>query len=166
MINQTQTASDTVTIAQRTPVSILFLCTGNFYRSRFAEELFNDLAISNLLPCWSTSLGFTPHPETNLGPISSFTLQALKARGIQPRNATRLPAAVSQQDFLRHDRCIALSESEHRSMMQREFPEFLSNVRFWQVEDLAWEKPEIAMGKIEVEVHKLLGEFRRPQSTP
>lgn len=51
-------------------------------------------------------------------------------------------------------------------MMQREFPEFLSNVRFWQVEDLAWEKPEIAMGKIEVEVHKLLGEFRRPQSTP
>ena len=45
-------------------------------------------------------------------------------------------------------------------MMERMFPEFVPNVRFWQVEDLAWEKPETAIGKIEVEIRKLLDEFR------
>ena len=33
---------------------VLFLCTGNYYRSRYAEELFNHLARGENLP-WRAS---------------------------------------------------------------------------------------------------------------
>ena len=36
---------------------VLFLCTGNYYRSRFAEELFNHLAIQRGLAWRADSAG-------------------------------------------------------------------------------------------------------------
>ncbi len=138
---------------------VLFLCTGNYYRSRFAEELFNALAIQRALPWRAASVGFTPHPDINPGSISRFTLHALAERNIIPLAAARQPVAVKASDFSAYPRCIALSEQEHRPMMERLFPESISKVRFWQVEDLAWEKPENAIPKIEAAVRHLLEEI-------
>jgi protein-tyrosine phosphatase len=41
---------------------ILFLCTGNFYRSRFAEELFNHLARQKRLDWVADSRGLVKNP--------------------------------------------------------------------------------------------------------
>lgn len=138
----------------------LFLCTGNYYRSRFAEELFNHLARENRLSERSTSLGFAPQPDVNPGPISTYTLRALAERNIRPQNASRLPAAVTAADFLKFKIIIALSENEHRPMMQRMFPQFLSRVQFWQIEDLPFEKSELALAKIETGVRKLIEQLQ------
>lgn len=148
-----------LSIASRQP-EILFLCTGNYYRSRFAEELFNYLAAADSMALRATSRGFTPHPDINPGSISAHTLLGLKSRNINPANAIRMPAPVQIDDFVNHKHCIALSETEHRPMMNKMFPEFLSRVRFWKVEDLAWETPENALLQIEKEVQKLLDELR------
>ena len=139
---------------------VLFLCTGNYYRSRFAEELFNHFAALQSVFLNATSRGFTPHPHINPGTISIHTLRALESRKIQPANADRMPAPVQTADFLNHRHCIALSETEHRPMMIKMFPRFLNRVRFWKVEDLAWETPEHAIAKIEFEVKNLLREIR------
>lgn len=72
-----------------------------------------------------------------------------------------MPAAVHEEDFLRNDYCIALSETEHRPMMQALFPQHLSRVRFWQIEDLAWESPESATSRIEEQVVQLIQELER-----
>lgn len=40
--------------------TVLFLCTGNYYRSRFAEYLFNHLAEQQTLEWRAESLGFAP----------------------------------------------------------------------------------------------------------
>jgi protein-tyrosine phosphatase len=146
-------------------IQILFLCTGNYYRSRFAEEIFNHLAAKESLPCRATSLGFSPHPEINPGKISAFTLKALADRDIPPRSADRSPTAVESKDFLRFRFCIAMSEVEHQPMMQTMFPSFLPSVRFWQVEDLAWEASDSAIAKIESEVFKLINEIRQESRT-
>ncbi|HEU5126188.1 MAG TPA: low molecular weight phosphatase family protein [Verrucomicrobiae bacterium] len=144
----------------RKSADVLFLCTGNYYRSRFAEELFNYFAAIQTVSLTATSRGFTPHPHINPGPISVHTLRALESRTIHPVGAGRMPAAVCADDFLNHRVCIALSETEHRPMMSKMFPQFLNRVRFWKVEDLAWETPDSALAKIEFEVKNLLQEIR------
>ncbi|HTV34280.1 MAG TPA: hypothetical protein VME69_14495 [Methylocella sp.] len=60
--------------------TVLFLCTGNYYRSRFAEELFNFAAPS---PCpgWTaTSRG--SRLINNIGPIARPAAEALRQRGM------------------------------------------------------------------------------------
>lgn len=77
-----------------------------------------------------------------------------------------MPLAVQATDFGKYERCIALSEAEHRPMMEQLFPQHLARVRFWRIEDLALEPPESAIAKIETEVCKLLGELCQPTSSP
>jgi protein-tyrosine phosphatase len=50
---------------------ILFLCTGNYYRSRYAEELFNHIARAEGLGWRAFSCGAADQafPE-NVGPMS------------------------------------------------------------------------------------------------
>ncbi len=76
--------------------TILFLCTGNYYRSRFAEELFNHLAKQHGLDWTATSralaieLGIYNH-----GPISNHTRVALIEREIPLAEPVRHPQQVS-----------------------------------------------------------------------
>ena len=44
-------------MAKRTNKTVLFLCTGNYYRSRFAEVLFNSVAGKMGLPWRASSRG-------------------------------------------------------------------------------------------------------------
>ncbi len=139
--------------------TVLFLCTGNYYRSRFAEELFNHLAAERGLSQRATSLGFTPHPEINPGSMSKFALVGLEKRKVQPLAASRMPLAVAAADFERFACCIALCEREHRPMMERKFPAHLSKIRFWNIEDLAFPPPEHALAAIHNRVQALVEEF-------
>ena len=44
-------------MAKRNEKTVLFLCTGNYYRSRFAEVLFNSVAGKMGLPWRASSRG-------------------------------------------------------------------------------------------------------------
>jgi protein-tyrosine phosphatase len=64
--------------------SVLFLCTGNYYRSRFAEELFNAHADTRRLG-WraiSRPLAAIERGPNKLGPVSIHVLTALTAKGL------------------------------------------------------------------------------------
>src|SRR5439155_1064530 len=92
-----------------TPNRLLFLCTGNYYRSRFAEIVFNELARKFGLnwSAFSRALAI----ETggyNVGPISRHTVAACAARGIQIPQPTPFPAGVLARDFESAHRVIAL----------------------------------------------------------
>ncbi len=76
------------------PKQVLFLCSGNYYRSRFAEMLFNALAAQTHLPWVADSSGLAvDRPNGNLGPIAAPTLSALRARNIDPVSAAALSGA-------------------------------------------------------------------------
>ena len=69
---------------------LLFLCTGNYYRSRFAELLFNAMAATHALPWQAFSRGLAlDKGVNNIGPMSPFALDALRALGITSAGAER-----------------------------------------------------------------------------
>ena len=67
---------------------VLFLCTGNYYRSRYAEQVFNHRAGLEGLDwlSFSRAVAESLSPE-NVGPISRYALEALQAKGIAPAGA-------------------------------------------------------------------------------
>ena len=105
--------------------TILFLCTGNYYRSRFAEELFNHHADSAGLNWIAHSRGLAlERGAHNVGPISQFALHALKELEITARGANRFPQQCTTADLASADFVVAVKEAEHRPLMRDRFAEW------------------------------------------
>jgi low molecular weight protein-tyrosine phosphatase len=134
---------------------VLFLCTGNYYRSRFAEIIFNWQAECRGLK-WSADSRGLALDQCNNGPISRHTVTSLKSRGIASDTCGRSPLPVSEADLASADRIIAVKEAEHRPMFEASFPEWTDRVEFWHIHDLDCATPEEALPKLEREVIRLL----------
>ena len=71
-------------MAKRSKRSVLFLCTGNYYRSRFAEVLFNSVASKMGLAWQASCRGLAlERGVNNVGPMASSALRALEALGVR-----------------------------------------------------------------------------------
>jgi protein-tyrosine phosphatase len=137
--------------------SILFLCTGNYYRSRFAEEFFNHRAAAADLAWRASSRALAiERGVNNVGAFSPLALAALAAHGIEARGRERMPAACAPADFETADLIVALSESEHRSLMRERYARWEAETAYWQVEDVGLATPEAALGLIAREIDGLI----------
>ena len=119
------------------PKRVLFLCTGNYYRSRIAEELFNH-RVRHLGLDWhasSCALAIERAAE-NIGPISEFAMKALSELDVIPEHPTRFPVACTERDFERADLVIAMKEAEHRLLVGTRFNAWAERVEYWHVHDL------------------------------
>lgn len=151
----------TLLSAQRMTRTVLFLCTGNYYRSRFAEELFNHKAAATGLAWQAQSRALAIERGVyNIGPLSSYALQALQARGCSPTGGSRMPRQCVANDFESAQRIIALNEPEHRPLVHERFPEWEQRVQFWQVADVGFVRPQVALAAIEQQIDALLGVLR------
>ena len=93
-------------MAKRGEKTVLFLCTGNYYRSRFAEALFNSVAGKMGLPWRATSRGLAlERGVNNVGPMAASAIRALEALGAcAADDCARLPAQVTTDDLERAGR--------------------------------------------------------------
>jgi protein-tyrosine phosphatase len=136
---------------------LLFLCTGNYYRSRFAELLFNHLAPVRGLPWQAVSRGIAIELGVdNVGPIARSTLAALDGRGVPLPATPRYPLALAEADLAGADHIVALKHDEHRPLLDAKFPGWAGRVEFWQVHDIDQALPSEALPQIEREVLALL----------
>jgi protein-tyrosine phosphatase len=134
---------------------ILFLCTGNYYRSRFAEIFFNWHAEQRRISWRAESRGLLLVKE-NVGPLSRHTLARLDALGIPAESYLRMPLAVTDDDFERVQHIVAVKEAEHRPLIAGRFPAWLARVEFWSVHDVDCAHAAQAMPVLENEVLGLL----------
>jgi len=115
---------------------ILFLCTGNYYRSRFAEILFNSRAVQAKLNWRADSRGLALEKGVNnIGPMSKYALKVLEERGIELTDAPRYPIQVQGVDFEEADLIIALKEAEHRPYLSKRHPIWVDKVEYWHIHD-------------------------------
>jgi protein-tyrosine phosphatase len=135
--------------------TVLFLCTGNYYRSRFAEIFFNSQAARRALVWRAESRGLALH-ASNVGPISRHALQYLQACGILSDACSRFPLAVSDADFAAAHRIIAVKEAEHRPLVEARFAKWRDRIEYWHVHDLDCALPVDTIKHLEREVLRLV----------
>jgi protein-tyrosine phosphatase len=140
-------------MAKRGEKNVLFLCTGNYYRSRFAEVLFNSVAGKMGLPWKAASKGLAlERGVNNVGPMAVSAVKALEAMAVRTADAvTRFPMQATVDDFALAAKIVALKQAEHLPLMQERFPAWVEKVEFWHVDDA----PEL-LALIEQEVMRLV----------
>ena len=133
---------------------VLFICTGNFYRSRYAEMLFNHTTKDYMLKWTSFSRGFRSSDRE--APISRHTMRGLTTKGIYPTQV-RYPIKLSPADLALAHRIILMDEQEHRPMVDSEFSEWSDYVEYWNIQDIDFESPDIALDQLDKKIDLLIG---------
>jgi protein-tyrosine phosphatase len=141
--------------------TVLFVCSGNFYRSRFAEALFNHQALMLRLGWRAESRGFSPHLATE--DLSHYTRAALELRNIPLALTRRKPARLEAGDLDRASLVICVKEAEHRPLMVERFPDWADHVVFWQIHDIDVEPPGTALITLEQNVLELIDRLQCPR---
>lgn len=151
-------------IKERVSVKVvLFLCTGNYYRSRFAEEMFNLVAPVEC-PGWlAISRGLAVDFGTNnLGPIAKATVEALERQGASfNAQLARMPLQLKIDDLEAADHIVALKKAEHLPLMQERFPSWLgtndpARIEYWHVHDVDQMAPEQGLPLIAEQLPSLM----------
>jgi len=120
---------------------VLFICSGNYYRSRLAEILFNHEAAAAGLAWESASRGLLKTGE--LKGISEHTVNYLKGAKLahlaeEPRN----PLAVDVEELTEADLTIALCREEHQPLIEQKFLALAralrkaGRIRYWNIYDI------------------------------
>jgi protein-tyrosine phosphatase len=152
-------------ISKSTIKHILFLCSGNYYRSRFAEELFNHQAGIEGLNWRASSRALAlERGAANEGPMSPHTLEALRARGIAPSVSMRLPLACTAEDLEHAHLIVAMKEAEHRQLVRDRFSGWEQRVIYWHVHDLDAGSSGQAIEAISSLVMDLIRELEQKES--
>jgi predicted translation initiation factor SUI1 len=146
--------------------NVLFLCTGNYYRSRFAEILFNHVAGGMGLPWKAASRALAlERGAGNIGPMAPAAVENLRTRGIRAAaDFARLPVQATADDFAQAQWIVALKQTEHVPLLQERFPTWTEKVECWDVDD-----DPAALATIEAEVLDLTARLIRggkPREAP
>ncbi|MFO0881203.1 MAG: hypothetical protein U0840_28090 [Gemmataceae bacterium] len=147
---------------------VLFLCTGNYYRSRFAEILFNSVATKLGLAWRATSAALAlERGVNNVGPMAVSAVQALQALGVRsPQECSRMPRALTEPLLTESRWIVALSDLEHRPLVIERFPAHLDRVEFWEVADAPGVLPLIEREVMDLVARLMRGGRQRDPSPP
>lgn len=129
---------------------VLFICTGNYYRSRFAEAWFNHLAARDQSPWRAFSRGL--HIDWAPPGLSPHTHAYLTARDVPLDLTTRDRTALTETDLERATAVIALKETEHRPYLETQFPLWADRITYWHFHDLDVDTAEVMLPTLEKHV--------------
>lgn len=120
---------------------ILFVCSGNYYRSRLAEILFNHEAAAAGLAWEAESRGLLDTRE--LKGLSENSKAYLKMVELDHLAANpRDPISMTVEDLTEADLVVAMCRTEHRPMMEQKFLALAKalhkggRIRYWNIYDI------------------------------
>ena len=139
---------------------LLFICTGNYYRSRFAEIYFQHLSDLLKLDWKSKSRGFeierADYMADIYGELSPFIRDHLNILNLkEDEGRKRVP--LNKSDLDSADLIVILDKGEHNQYLrQYAISEDDLKVIFWNVKDIHDWTPKETISLIENECQKLV----------
>lgn len=137
---------------------VLFICTGNFYRSRYAEALFNHLAQEKGQEWQAVSRGLATHLAQG-GLVAMEVVDQLERDGIDLIHLAETKTPITEPDFEQCDRLIAMNEKEHRREIENRFPRHASRVEYWDIVDVGDAPSTEELPRLAKRVHQLIEEL-------
>ena len=139
-------------------MNVLFLCTGNYYRSRFAEEYFNAVCAARSLPHRAASRGLAEEFERlkNPGPLSVDAVAELKKLGITVKKPLRKPQKLSGSDVPFFDRIVCLDKKEHLPLVKKRASLRGRKVIYWKIKDLGERAASLALPECRKKIDELI----------
>lgn len=144
--------------------TILFLSTGNDYRSRFSEYLFNYLARKRGLT-WRAYSGLLPVDKVNysanysLGAIALEAISELGKRGVPLDSSVKTIKQVSQSDFKNANKTIAIDEYIYRPLMRKKYPSWANTVEYWNLSDFEKASRDSSLKQLEHRIYQLIDQL-------
>ncbi|MES2307522.1 MAG: low molecular weight phosphatase family protein [Verrucomicrobiota bacterium] len=136
----------------------LFICTGNYYRSRYAEAIFNYHALKNGLMWNAFSRGLAIHLAK--GDLAKQTREMLEEKLIPLSMTGETRVQIHEHDFHVAEKVIALQHHEHYPMMASKFPLWADKIEYWDVADIEFVSARLALMRIEQLALKLVEELK------
>jgi len=137
---------------------ILFVCTANIFRSRFAEEVFNSLAIENSSSLSAFSAGMKVG-EFTTRKIYYPALEQLKRYNIKPLRENELSTHIDDLNLDEYDRIICMDEPEHRPMVEENTNLKGRDVEYWNIVDIPEEDSRVSLPMCYEKVNKLFSKM-------
>ena len=140
--------------------TVLFLCTGNYFRSRFSELWFNhQIALKGRRDAiHAVSAGLNVRADSgNVGAMAVEAQIALQQRGVAvDPTQLAMPRQVSRDDVEQSDVVVAVDAEAHRPMVQELFPDLEAKIRFWSVKDLGEDEGTDPISLLQHQVDQLI----------
>ncbi len=133
--------------------TVLFICTANFFRSRYAEAYFNCMADWNKSPHKAISGGVSIDPL--IGPMSSYTMYRMVERGIDAKCSSPQSKRVYSGDIDAADIAICVYEKEHKPMMELLYESVENQIVYWSIPDINEISPNQSLDLVEKNVDVL-----------
>lgn len=130
--------------------TVLFICTANFFRSRYAEAYFNCLADWNKSPHRAVSAGISIDPK--IGPVSSYSLYRMVERGIDSKCMSLEAKKLYSGDVESADVAICMYEKEHKPMMELLYESIESRIIYFDIPDINEISPNQSLDLVEKNV--------------
>ena len=139
--------------------NILFVCTGNIFRSRFAEEVFNHLRKINGVDATAFSAGLQVgrYKQRKLYWPAMKELERLK---IEPLRSNEDSVHINDIDVSIYYQIICMDEEEHKPMVRSN--ELLSGFTFqyWNIVDMPKVSSDISLPKCYKKVESLIDQLK------
>lgn len=140
-------------------MKVLFVCTGNYYRSKFCENLWYFLLEKFDKEGEVSSSGLKPELASlwkdAFGPVSPFTTKALRVMSIPLYNSSSLNP-LSQSEVFENDKVVFINKEEHMPLLSESgitIP--ISKIICWENEDVDEEFPMESIFRMTDNVCKL-----------
>ena len=137
---------------------ILFVCTANIFRSRFAEEVFNSLAIDSGVSLNAFSAGLKVGQFTTRK-IYYPALKQLERYNIKPLREDEISTHIDDLNLDEYERIICMDEPEHRPMVDENSNLKGRNVEYWNIVDIPDEDSRVSLPICYEKVNKLFLEI-------
>ena len=137
---------------------VLFVCTANIHRSRFAEEVFNYLCAKYNKDYHAFSAGLRVG-DYSFRKIYYPALENLKAFNIIPKRPNDLSKHIKDVNLENYDKIICMDEVEHKPMVNSDPKLSNYNFEYWNITDMPKVDSDVSLPICYKKVENLLNEM-------